>query len=102
MGGVQPPGGSGANGKINILKSTSCIKIRFLKKEQNIYFSEQASPSCQVQQLLLDSFPEEEHSSEKKVEVEEKEEEEVLSLGRHLPDSQKMEETQHLRPTFHS
>lgn len=58
-----------------------------------------ASPSCQVQQLLLDSFPEEEHSSEKE---EEGEGEEVLSLGRHLPDSQKMEETQHLRPTFHS
>lgn len=67
------------------------------KGTKNIYFSEQASPSCQVQQLLLDSFPEEEHSSEK-----EEEGEEVLSLGRHLPDSQKMEETQHLRPTFHS
>lgn len=77
------------------------------KGTKNIYFSVQASPSCQVQQLLLDSFPEEEHSSEKKKEEEEdqvveEQEEEVLSLGRHLPDSQKMEETQHLRPTFHS
>lgn len=72
------------------------------KGTKNIHFSEQASPSCQVQQLLLDSFPEEEHSSEKEEEVEDGEGEEVLSLGRHLPDSQKMEETQHLRPTFHS
>lgn len=59
-------------------------------------FSHQASSSsCRVQQLLHDSFPDEEQPDEE-------EEEEVLSLGSHLPDSQKREETPRRRPTFHS
>lgn len=94
MGRVQPPGGSGTKSRINILKSTcsrSCIKTHFL------FFPEQALPSCQVQQLLVDSFPEKEVPEE-----EEEEEGEVLSLGRHLPDSQKRKETQHIHSTFHS
>lgn len=51
-----------------------------------------------MQQLLLDSFPEEEIPEEEKKD----EEGEVLSLGRHLPDNQKREETEHIRSTFHS
>lgn len=93
MGGVQPPGGSGTKSRINILTtcSRSCIKTHFL------FFPEQALPSCRVQQLLVDSFPEKEVP-----EAEEEEEGEVLSLGRHMPDCQEREETQHIHSTFHS